>query len=357
MREILIQQLKAHPCANVQDVIKMCYQATFGAEHLLSDREKAFSYFMQEWRMTPEQDKPITEKISEEYVRIHLGPWKKAGLPPEWLFQMFFLTASIPCQSTAEELNKRFEQVGILADADLLPFSKEEWARACCAYWEMGGGAVHHSEQYRIMEKPAYRLVHRRYTVLVPVLEKIAHIKTDGKQTVTIAIDGRAASGKTTLAEKLAEILQTDIIHMDDFFLPIELRTEERLAQPGGNVHYERFSAEVIPHLEDNAPFDYAVFNCQKMQLDGVRKIKGSAWRVIEGSYSHHPQFGHYMDVGIFCTVSPEEQMRRILIRNGERMAKMFETRWIPMEEQYFKAYRTSDCADMVIDTEKGDSK
>ena len=32
---------------------------------------------------------------------------------------------------------------------------------------------------------------------------------------------------------------------MDDFFLPMELRTAERLEEPGGNVHYERFSAEV----------------------------------------------------------------------------------------------------------------
>ena len=60
-----------------------------------------------------------------------------------------------------------------------------------------------------------------------------------------IAIDGRAASGKSTLAQQLGELLDADVIHMDDFFLPPSLRTKERLSEPGGNVHYERFAEEV----------------------------------------------------------------------------------------------------------------
>ena len=51
-----------------------------------------------------------------------------------------------------------------------------------------------------------------------------------------IAIDGMAASGKSTLAARLAEELDGCVIHMDDFFLPPELRTQERLSSPGGNV-------------------------------------------------------------------------------------------------------------------------
>ena len=65
-----------------------------------------------------------------------------------------------------------------------------------------------------------------------------------------IAIDGRCAAGKTTLAARLAKELGGDVIHMDDFFLPLELRTEERFREPGGNVHYERFKTEVLKPLE-----------------------------------------------------------------------------------------------------------
>ena len=46
-----------------------------------------------------------------------------------------------------------------------------------------------------------------------------------------IALDGRAAAGKSTLAAALAETLQAAVIHMDDFFLPLALRAPQRLAR------------------------------------------------------------------------------------------------------------------------------
>lgn len=61
-----------------------------------------------------------------------------------------------------------------------------------------------------------------------------------------VAIDGRSASGKTTLVNALAEQFHTSVVHMDDFFLPVELRTPERFAMPGGNVHFERFQEEFL---------------------------------------------------------------------------------------------------------------
>ena len=39
-----------------------------------------------------------------------------------------------------------------------------------------------------------------------------------------IAIDGRCAAGKTTLAARLAKELGGDVIHMDDFFLQMCIR-------------------------------------------------------------------------------------------------------------------------------------
>ena len=44
--------------------------------------------------------------------------------------------------------------------------------------------------------------------------------------------------------------------------------------------------------------------------------------------------------------------MRRILARNGERMAAMFSTRWIPMEEQYFNTFEIKNQADIIYNNE-----
>lgn len=186
------------------------------------------------------------------------------------------------------------------------------------------------------------------YLRLIPVLERIAG-RQDAKPVYVIALDGRAASGKTTMARQLAEILDADVINMDDFFLPMELRTEKRLATPGGNVHYERFREEVLPRLAKPEPFTYRKFECSIKDYNGVRPIGTKPFRIVEGSYSLHPELGDYADLTVFSDVEPEEQLRRIRNRNGEEGAEMFRNRWIPLEEAYFRAYRIAERADIRV--------
>ncbi len=164
-----------------------------------------------------------------------------------------------------------------------------------------------------------------------------------------IAIDGRAASGKSTLAEQLSKLLDADVVHMDDFFLPPVLRTLERLAEPGGNVHYERFCEEVLPYLKSPATFAYRIFDCGRMDYNGERVIRNTQICIVEGSYSHHPKFGKYADLFVFSDVDAEEQLRRIRVRNGEEKAQMFAKKWIPLEERYFAASGTKTHADIVV--------
>ena len=82
-----------------------------------------------------------------------------------------------------------------------------------------------------------------------------------------IAIDGRCASGKTTLAQAISEQLDCNVIHMDDFFLRPEQRTPERLSTPGENIDHERFLEEVLIPLSKGLPIKYRPFECHKMDL------------------------------------------------------------------------------------------
>ena len=50
-----------------------------------------------------------------------------------------------------------------------------------------------------------------------------------------VAVLGHNGSGKSTMAAVLADVFSASLVHMDDFFLPFEQKTPERLAQPGGN--------------------------------------------------------------------------------------------------------------------------
>lgn len=179
-------------------------------------------------------------------------------------------------------------------------------------------------------------------------------INSIDKAQKIIAIDGRAASGKTTLANKLSVILNAGLIHTDDFFLPLELRNEKRLSEAGGNIHYERFITEVLPWLRQEAGFSYNAFDCKAMSFAKRVDVPRGRVRIVEGSYSQHPRFSDYADIKIFVTVSPENQYNRIVQRNGKERAEQFKSRWIPMEEKYFSEFKISDRADLIVCSDCG---
>ncbi len=174
-----------------------------------------------------------------------------------------------------------------------------------------------------------------------------ARFKDESK--VVISVDGYAASGKTTFSAYLGELLNADVIHTDDFFLPAELKTPERLNEPGGNIHYERFKEQVIDNLKKNKAFAYDKYNCKNPKEKKSGFFMNRKFTIIEGAYSFHPYFGEYADYKIFIKCSFDEQKARILNRNGEEMLKKFTEMWIPMEMKYFKEFDIEEKADTVF--------
>lgn len=171
------------------------------------------------------------------------------------------------------------------------------------------------------------------------------------KKPLIVAIDGRCASGKTTLARRLKSHYGCNVIHMDHFFLRPEQRTQERLNTPGENVDHERFLEEVLLPLENGNAISYRPFDCSVQTLaEPVTLVPGDL-TIVEGSYSFHAGLRDHYDLRIFLTVEPEEQLGRILRRNGERVAEMFRERWIPLEEHYFSICQVEKYADVRFDT------
>lgn len=344
----LLEQAGLHPSMGPQDVIKLCFQAAFGAEHLLEDPAGAERRLMDEFSAITGSGARLYERISPDRCRVNLAAWKQRGLPSEWLFRMFANVGGAPLDGSGAFERALVEVDALCAAEDALPFSRRAWAEALSAYRRAGGGAVHHSAVYHTRECPAYRLVEAQFIRLFPLLERMVKYSPVTDASV-VALDGRAASGKTTMAAQLSLITGAGVVHMDDFFLPGPLRTPDRLGTPGGNVHYERFAQEVLPHIHQAAAFSYRRFDCAKMDFDGVRVTGASKWRIVEGAYSRHPVFGGYADITAFCDVAPQEQLHRIALRNGAEAARTFTTRWIPLEERYFDRFQIVETADIIL--------
>lgn len=166
---------------------------------------------------------------------------------------------------------------------------------------------------------------------------------------IIVAIDGRCASGKSTLAAMLAEQFSCSLIHMDDFFLRPEQRTPERLAIPGENVDHERLLKEVLAPLAQGKCTAYRPWDCHRQALGEPVAVKPTPITIIEGSYVCHPALFDFYDLRIFLTVSEDTQLSRIAKRGGEEALAAFRERWIPLEERYFSHYDVAARCDLVI--------
>jgi len=174
------------------------------------------------------------------------------------------------------------------------------------------------------------------------------------RDNAAIAIDGRCGSGKTTLAAQLAQEFDCNVFHMDDFFLPPELRTAERLAEPGGNVHHERFLSEVLVPIREGRPVCYRPYICSAMGFGELKCFQKKKLNIVEGSYSLHRSLREYYDLKIFLALDHKTQEQRILKRSGADKLTDFINLWIPMEELYFREQAVERCCDIVADTSDG---
>lgn len=190
-----------------------------------------------------------------------------------------------------------------------------------------------------------------RSFIMTEIFNAIEALLQTNPQAIT-AIDGNCASGKTTLSRTLAERFNAQVIHTDDFFLPLEMRTAERLSTPGGNIHYERFIEEVVGGIKSGKPFEYGVFNCSQGKITHKKQINIGTPIIIEGAYSMHPAIPDIYDLHIFLEISSETQLQRILMRNGAEALESFKSKWIPLENEYFERHGIREKCDLIISTD-----
>lgn len=334
--DILRDHAGRYPLMTPCDAVKLIYQATFGVGHLLADEETVRARIAEEVKTAVPMDISVTEDIGGGFARFHLNSIH-AGPDSSELVGTLFLEGGTKVVGTEDEFTERLNILRALTAENVFSFGTDALEAYLAEYLAGGIRAVSHSETYRAAYHPAYRVVSRDMTLLLMLLWEI-RVRAEQGGPVVVAIDGFCASGKSTLAERLTKMFGARLIHMDDFFLPPSKRTPERFDEPGGNVDYERFYEEVVTHLSDDV-LTYGVFDCSEMAVTHDAVLPKVPVTIIEGAYALHPKFGDYADLCVFMETDEAEQRRRILERDGEKMLKMFESRWIPFERKYEQTY------------------
>lgn len=323
MPTLFAEHLSRYPQSAPQDLLKLAYQSEFGDDPLL---DAAFL----------RAENPA-EPIGNGLCRLHLQAAGALRLRPETLQAM-----------SRRAVRPDGSMDGLARRLDALCGVRPDMAEAVATYRAAGCPPVLHSEAYRAAYRPCYRLMPSECARFLTLFARIDALMEE-KPFVRVCIDGPCGSGKSTLGALVRDLYGAALIPIDDFFLPPELRTPERLAQPGGNIHYERFYKEVASKPRD-AAIDYLPFNCAVQVVGAPVHIEPNPLLVVEGSYSQHPALRDSYDLRVLLGISPEEQSARILRRNGPAMHKRFVEEWIPLENLYFTQCRVREHADMIFD-------
>ncbi len=206
--------------------------------------------------------------------------------------------------------------------------------------------------------------------ILDSILGQIEEAKAHDERLLLV-IDGKCGSGKTTFAKKLGQHYKCNVFHIDDFYLPIAMQTQEVMKEPGGNINFDRFIDSVITPLSTGSSIDYQPFLCIGQTYAPTVRMEASKINIIEGTYSCHPRFRElYADmradkscipendfeygqgckiITLFFDIDEKNQIERLKNRVGEQRFKLFENKWIPREREYFSAYAVREYCDCSI--------
>ncbi len=346
---LLLKHCQSYPQLQMQDVFKFIHQSSFGCEHMVSSLEAATNYIRTEYETADLSAAPLVEPLDGAYSRVYLT-YLNHGLSAQTLGKLFFMSAQNEADGKADAESK-LTIVAELARQNKLPFSVEAFEVAAEKWKADGYPAVHHSDAFRNAYKPAYRVISNKFVPFLPLFAKLDQMFESG--TVTLAIEGGSASGKSTLSALLETVYDCTVLHMDDFFLRPEQRSPERYKEVGGNIDYERFSEEVLLPLSKREPIVYRKFDCATQMLSAPYTAFPQKLTVIEGVYSMHPAFEHYYDLSVFLDIAPELQTKRIAKRNTPELAKRFHDTWIPLENLYFEKTKTKARCDMTVSVQE----
>lgn len=347
LKQIIYEHIKKYPKQELQDILKMLFQNEFGPKHIANNEIECFKSLSKEFQTVQyNKDEELFEDIGYNALRLNLKAIPK-DTNLNYINKIIVKSADDFC-GTNEKLVIKFGLLVVMAENNEIPFDIQRVRDETNAFAKNGFKPISHSDIYKENYSPSYRVISKKYRTLVEAIIGISKLDTT-KKHIVINIDGNSASGKTSLGNDLAKLLNGEIVHCDDFFLPSELRTEERLNEVGGNIHYERLKNEVIDNLRKPKVISYKAFDCQSGTYKENRFLMNKKFVIIEGAYSSHPYFENYSDYKIFLTCDKETQKRRILNRNGEKILERFLNEWIPKEDKYFEKFKTEESSDLVI--------
>jgi uridine kinase len=183
-----------------------------------------------------------------------------------------------------------------------------------------------------------------------------------------VAIDGRPAAGKTTLADELAAVLHEQgrfVIRasVEGFLRPRAQRYQRGELSAEGN-YYDGFDYDALQQAlldplgpEGDRGFRRAVYDSQtdKALSGPVTTAPADAVLLFDGVFLMRAELIDRWDLTIFVSTDFEETVARARTRDSAlygtavEVERRFRGRYGPSQELYFNTVRPTDHADVVV--------
>ena len=154
MKKQLQVQKKRYPLMTEEDIVKFVFQGMLGVGHLINSEQGAKDRLSAEMDpLNPDEDEPLIEKISSDWVRLNLRSAKAKGMTVDDIAWYLVRSAEWGALSFTRQNVYNF-----CVKMDGSEQMKAAAAKVLDEHW-----LPHHSEQYRAAYHPAYRVLYKDF--------------------------------------------------------------------------------------------------------------------------------------------------------------------------------------------------
>lgn len=180
---------------------------------------------------------------------------------------------------------------------------------------------------------------------LVKVLQEVLLMPPRCGVTHVLAIDGRAGSGKTTLASDLFLALNmkssVSLIHMDEIYGGWDCALGESLT--------ERLS-DLLKDLSRGVPHQLPTYDWSAKVFNSYREISPTHVLILEGVGSAQRVVREFATATIWLDIDSRTGLARVLERDG-KVSEPFMRQWQVDEDVHHLREKTRENADFVLST------
>jgi uridine kinase len=184
--------------------------------------------------------------------------------------------------------------------------------------------------------------------------DRIASLRAVAPAPVLVALDGRSAVGKSTLAQQIAARAAALVIDGDDFYRGGD-DAFWQARNPAEKVDLAidwRRQRALLTKLQRGEPARWQPYDWEvdDGRLAAEVNVVPAAVVILDGAYSARRELADLFALRALLDVPRQVRRERLLRREGERYRAEWESRWSEAEDLYFERLMPPDSFDLVLD-------